>query len=51
LARQQGILRDICIPRVFVQGQYEQPRDADNNEQRGEVRGDLEDAGIPAERQ
>ena len=51
LAGQQCILRDVCVARVLVQRQDQQPRYANDDAQRGEVGWDFEDAGIAPERQ
>jgi hypothetical protein len=51
LAWQQCVFRDICVARVLVQRQDQQPCYANDDAQCGEVGWDLEDAGIPPERQ
>lgn len=51
LAWQERIFRYISRARVFLEGQDKQPCDADNDQEGGEVRGNLENAGILSERQ
>jgi hypothetical protein len=51
LSWKECIFRNIGPPRVFIERQYEKPRDPDYNAEGGEIRWDLEDAGIFAERQ
>lgn len=51
LAGQQGVLRDVGAARVVVQRQDEQPGDADDEAQGGEVGRDPEQAGVAPERQ
>lgn len=50
LARKQSIFRDVGLARVLVKRKNEQPRYANDDAQRGKVRWELENAGIPAER-
>lgn len=38
LSREERILRDICPPRVFVQGEYQEPSYANDYAERGKVR-------------
>lgn len=49
LPRKQRIFRDICMARIFIQREYEEPGDADDNEDCGEVRGKLEQPRIAAQ--
>lgn len=51
LSGKERIFRDICSPRVFVEGKYEKPRDTDYNAEGGEIRWYLQNAGIFAERE
>ena len=51
LTRQECILGDIGRARIFLEREDKQPCDADDDEEGGEVRGDLENAGILSERQ
>jgi hypothetical protein len=51
LARQKGILGNIGAAGVVVEGQDQQPDDADDDAEGGEIGRDLEHAGISAERQ
>jgi hypothetical protein len=51
LAGQERVLGDIGVARVFLQREDEQPCDADEDQEGGEVRGNLEDAGVLSERQ
>ena len=37
LSRKERILRDICPPRVFVQGEYQEPSYANDYAERGKV--------------
>ena len=51
LARQQGVLGHVRLARVVVQRQDQQPGNADDDAQGGQVGRDLEDAGVAPERQ
>jgi hypothetical protein len=51
LARQKGVLGNIGAAGVVVEGQDQQPDDADDDAEGGEIGRDLEHAGISAERQ
>jgi hypothetical protein len=50
LARKERIFRHVGSPRVFFEGQNEEPCDSDYDAKGREVGRDLEDAGIFAER-
>jgi hypothetical protein len=50
LARKERILRHVGSPRVFFEGQNEEPCDSDYDAKGREVGRDLEDASIFAER-
>ena len=51
LTGQQRVLGDVGGARVLSQGEHQQPCDANDDEQGGEVRGNPEDARVLAERQ
>jgi hypothetical protein len=51
LARKEGIFGNISSSRVLIKREDKQPCNTDYNTQRREVRRDLEDAGILAERE
>jgi hypothetical protein len=51
LARQEGVFGYVGFPRIAIEGKQEKPRDADDDEEEGQIGRKLEDSRIAAQLQ